>query len=158
MKTKLTILSAVLALFLLGASAVVFAVESSKPSSHDISWVHRHGPASKAHIDECVQCHTDKVSCIQCHQEVAPRNHTPAWTQKGHGLEARWDRSSCTACHKEDSCIECHLNTRPSSHRPGWGGSGSTLNTHCGGCHYPVKDATCFVCHKTAHAPNVYKK
>ncbi|QEM67673.1 hypothetical protein FO488_05575 [Geobacter sp. FeAm09] len=156
MKTNVTAVSAVLAMLLATAPVVVCAAASNKPSSHDISWLHRHGPASKAHIEECLECHTDRVSCIQCHKEVAPRNHTPSWAKTGHGLEARWDRSACTACHTEDSCIECHQSTRPSSHRRGWGGLGSTLQTHCGSCHYPVKDTTCFVCHKTAHAPNAH--
>jgi hypothetical protein len=143
MKTKVTTVSAVFAAVLLGMSFAAFAVESNKPSSHDISWLHRHGPASRAHIEECLECHIDKVSCIQCHQEVEPRNHTAAWTKKGHGLEARWDRSSCLSCHKEDSCTECHLSTPPSSHRSGWASS------HCANCHKPVQDSTCFVCHKT---------
>ncbi|NTW99265.1 MAG: hypothetical protein HGB35_04925 [Geobacteraceae bacterium] len=158
MKATLTAITAVLVVVLMGASLAAFAVESNKPASHDISWMNRHGSVSKVKIDDCLECHMDKVSCIKCHQEVAPRNHTPAWTKKGHGLEARWDRSSCTACHKEDSCNECHMNTRPSSHRPGWGGSGSTQNGHCGTCHYPVQDTTCFVCHKAAHSPNNYSK
>ncbi|WP_265821391.1 hypothetical protein [Geovibrio ferrireducens] len=154
MKAKITVLSMVMAMLLVAVYA--FAVESNKPSSHDISWMDRHGSASKVNKQECLQCHTDQVSCIQCHQEVSPRNHTPSWTKKGHGLEARWDRSSCTTCHKEDSCIECHSVTPPSSHRPGWGGSGASLQRHCNNCHYPVQQTTCNVCHKTAHAPNAY--
>lgn len=157
MKAKLTVISLLISLLIAVVSA--YAVDSNKPSSHDISWLHRHGPESKAHLDECVQCHVDRVSCIQCHQEVQPRNHTPSWVKTGHGLVARWDRSACTVCHKEDMCIECHLNTPPSSHRPGWGGPGGIPNNrHCGTCHFPVQDTTCFVCHKTAHAPNIYKQ
>lgn len=143
MNAKVTIAAAVMALTVLSASLTVFAVESNKPSSHDISWLRRHGPASKVKIGECLECHTDKVSCIQCHQEIAPRNHTPAWTRKGHGLEARWDRSSCLACHKDDSCNECHQSTPPASHRSGWSSG------HCVGCHAPVQDSSCFVCHKS---------
>lgn len=152
MKAELRVIFVALALLVAGVTA--YAVESNKPPSHDLSWMQRHGAASKSNIEECVQCHTDQVSCIQCHQEVAPRNHTPAWSKTGHGLEAKWDRSSCTACHKEDSCVECHLRTVPSSHRPGWLGTG---NRHCTTCHYPVQETTCFVCHKTAHAPNAFK-
>jgi hypothetical protein len=154
MRAKLTAIFAASALIAMCLSA--YAVDSNKPSSHDMSWLHRHGPLSKANLEECIQCHKDQVSCKQCHQEVAPRNHTPSWIKTGHGLEARWDRSNCIACHKEDSCIECHQNTPPSSHRPGWGGSGSSQQRHCGTCHYPLQDSTCFVCHKRAHAPNNY--
>ena len=156
MKAKLTTILAVLALLVAGVAA--YAVESNKPPSHDLSWMQRHGSVSKINLEECVQCHKDQLACIQCHQEVAPRNHTPSWTKSGHGLEARWERGSCTACHKEDGCVECHLNTPPSSHRPGWGGTGSvSQNRHCTSCHYPVQETTCFACHKIAHTPNAYK-
>jgi len=156
MKAKLTVIISALALLIAGVTA--YAVESNKPPSHDLSWLQRHGAVSKINLEECVQCHKDQTTCIQCHQEVAPRNHTPTWAKTGHGLEARWDRSSCTACHKEDSCVECHLHTVPSSHRPGWLGTGTGLqNRHCATCHYPIQETTCFVCHKTAHAPNAFK-
>jgi len=138
----------------LGITALVYAVESSKPSSHDTSWIQRHGKYAKLNIQECTGCHTDKVSCIKCHQEVKPRNHTLAWTRKGHGLEAKWDRGKCSACHTEDSCIECHKTTPPPSHRPGYA---APTNRHCTQCHYPVQDTTCFTCHKVAHAPNQYQ-
>ncbi|QEM68957.1 hypothetical protein FO488_12850 [Geobacter sp. FeAm09] len=143
MNIKTTALSLATAALLLCVALAAFAVESNKPASHDATWLHNHGAASKVKLAECLECHADRVSCIQCHQEVQPRNHTGAWTRKGHGLEARWDRSSCLACHKEDSCIECHQNTPPASHRSGWSSG------HCTQCHKPVQESTCFVCHKT---------
>jgi len=152
---KIKIITAFTVMFI---ALCAFAVESSKPSTHDMSWMARHGKASRVNIKECMDCHTDRVSCIKCHQEVEPRNHTPSWVKKGHGLEARWERKSCETCHREDSCMECHDSTPPASHRPGWGGSGSSLNRHCNGCHYPVQETTCFTCHKSAHAPNEYSK
>ncbi|WP_081646832.1 hypothetical protein [Limisalsivibrio acetivorans] len=150
MKVKFLILSAILL-----TALVAFAVESNKPSTHDTSWIKRHGQASKVNGEECKMCHVDQVSCIKCHQETPPRNHTPSWTKKGHGLEAKWDRESCATCHKEDSCIECHSSTPPSTHRPGWR---EPVNRHCDSCHYPVQQTTCFTCHKSAHAPNTYLK
>jgi hypothetical protein len=157
MKSKLTIATALLSLLI--SVITVYAVESSKPSSHDISWLQRHGTASKANLGECVQCHTDQVTCTQCHQEVSPRSHTPVWLKTGHGTEARWDRAKCATCHKEDSCTDCHQNTRPSSHRPGWSGNGTVQGSrHCVNCHYPLQDTTCAMCHKTGHLPNTYKK
>jgi hypothetical protein len=132
------------------------AVDSNKPSTHDTTWMERHGKASEVNIKECMECHTDRVSCIKCHEEVKPRNHTPGWTKKGHGLEARWDRETCSTCHKEDSCIQCHSTTPPLSHKPGWR---EPLNRHCNSaCHYPVQETTCYTCHKSAHAPNTYLK
>jgi hypothetical protein len=144
------------ALALMLIALCCFAVESSKPSSHDASWMDRHGKFSKANMQECMECHNDRVSCIKCHQDTEPRNHTLSWVKKGHGIEARWDRESCETCHREDSCIECHESTPPSSHRPGWR---EPVNRHCdSACHYPVQDTTCYACHKSAHAPNEYKK
>lgn len=143
------------AIILTGIAGITYGIETGKPSSHDISWLQRHGSASRANLEECIQCHTDQVSCIQCHQEVQPRSHTTFWLKTGHGQEARWDRSKCVSCHKEDSCIDCHLNTPPSSHRAGWGGSGAG-SRHCVNCHYPVQETTCYTCHKTAHTPNSY--
>lgn len=145
------------ALFIILAfSLTAYAVSSNKPESHDLSWMKRHGVASKANLSECMECHTERVSCIKCHQEVEPRSHTKGWVKKGHGLEARWDRNKCAACHTEDSCTECHTQTPPSTHRPGWGGKGQSVNRHCAGCHYPVQQTGCFTCHKVVHTSNQY--
>ncbi len=132
-----------------------FAVESQKPVSHDMSWIKRHGQASRINSGECRECHIEKVSCVKCHEDTAPRNHTSGWIKKGHGLEARWDRAKCAACHKEDSCVTCHQETPPASHKPGWR---EPLNRHCGNCHFPIQQTKCFTCHKSAHAPNQYSK
>ena len=133
--------------------AVSYAVETSKPDSHGVNWIQEHGDASTFNNKECMDCHTDKSSCIQCHEEAAPRNHNASWTRRGHGLEAKWDRESCSTCHKEDSCIECHTSTPPSDHRYGWR---EPANAHCGNCHYPIQETRCYTCHKRAHAPNEY--
>ena len=150
MRLKVTLILGMLVLF----ACVSLAVDSNKPSSHDTSWLKRHGQASKTNPEQCTACHTNKTDCIRCHEEVTPRNHTPSWIKRGHGLEARWNRDSCTTCHKEDSCIECHQSTAPSSHRPGWR---EPLNRHCNSCHYPIQDNICFTCHKSAHAPGTYE-
>jgi hypothetical protein len=149
MKAKVKYITLVfLALAVLGISCAAFAVESTKPSSHDISWLHRHGPASKATMSECLECHTDKISCIQCHKDVAPRNHTAGWIKKGHGLEARWERTACLSCHKQDMCTECHQSMTPVSHRGNWASSSG----HCLQCHKgALQETTCYVCHKTTH-------
>lgn len=151
-----TMRNIILTLMLVLMASTAFAVTSEKPSTHDTSWMKRHGKASMLNMSDCTSCHVEKVSCVKCHQEVPPRSHTSGWKKKGHGLEARWDRATCAACHKEDTCVECHKTTPPASHRPGWR---EPLNRHCTtGCHFPVQETTCFTCHKTAHAPNQYSK
>jgi len=76
--------SILIGLMLVFAVALMaFAVTSEKPASHDTSWIKRHGNASKLNIDECTACHVEKVSCTKCHQEVAPRTHTPGLDQEG---------------------------------------------------------------------------
>lgn len=143
-------------LITLATSLVAYAVNSEKPETHDTSWIERHGPASKVNKQECMDCHVEQTSCIKCHQDTPPRNHTAGWAKKGHGLEARWDSESCSSCHTEDTCISCHQATPPSTHRPGWR---EPLNRHCGSsCHYPIQETTCYTCHKSAHAPNQYSK
>lgn len=139
---------------LLLSFTVAYAVESNKPETHGVNWLYEHGDASKMNSRECLDCHKDKSSCIQCHEEVAPRNHNASWTKRTHGLEAKWNRESCSACHKEDSCIECHTSTPPSDHKYGWR---EPVNAHCGSCHYPLQDTRCYTCHKRAHSPNEYK-
>ncbi len=130
--------------------------ESIKPATHDSTWIRAHGEESKYDENSCLGCHKNRVDCIKCHQEVAPRSHTPSWARIGHGLESRWNRDKCLVCHQEDSCVDCHNNTQPSSHRSGWGGLGQAVNIHCQNCHFPVQDTGCFTCHKTVHTPTQF--
>ena len=91
-----------------------------------------------------------------CHEDKAPRNHSVAWVQKNHGLEARWNRMDCSVCHKEDFCSSCHEDAVPRSHaRAGFGENGAA-GFHCTtGCQLPYGTWTntpaknCIVCHKT---------
>jgi hypothetical protein len=62
---------------------------------------------------------------------------------RGHGVTADLDRSSCKACHTEDFCVRCHQSVTPQNHRGNWD------NQHCLGCHFPLRDNGCFVCHKS---------
>jgi len=137
--------------------ATVMAYESNKPETHTSDWIQLHGAASKANPEECKDCHTDRVECITCHQEVKPRSHNASWKRKLHALKAKWDRDTCMTCHKEDSCVECHKSTPPFTHRPGWGGTEDSQNRHCGSCHYPIQETTCYTCHETSHSPQTYK-
>lgn len=146
-------------LFLLFAVfTAAYAYQSNKPETHTADWMKLHGQASVSDSESCKDCHTDRVECITCHQEVAPRSHNGSWKRLTHAYKARWDRESCLVCHKEDSCTECHKSTPPITHRPGWGGEGDSQNRHCGSCHYPVQETTCGTCHETSHSPSSYSK
>jgi hypothetical protein len=153
---KKTFIFAALLLFVVVTS--VYAYDTNKPETHDANWISLHGEASVSDPDSCSECHTDRVECITCHQEVAPRSHNASWKRKVHAFKARWDRESCLTCHKEDSCVECHNSTPPISHRPGWGGTEDTQNRHCGSCHFPIEDTSCYTCHETSHSPQTYTR
>jgi hypothetical protein len=57
------------------------------------------------------------------------------------------DRTRCMVCHTQDSCQQCHESTRPTNHRAGWG---TSQQRHCVGCHLPLADTGCAVCHQDA--------
>lgn len=142
--------------FILIACISVYAVDNNKPETHNTSWEKLHGQAAIANEAECMSCHDERVECIGCHEDKAPRNHSIAWVQKNHGLEARWNRMDCGVCHKEDFCSSCHEDAVPRSHaRAGFGVNGSA-GFHCTtGCQLPYGTWTntpaknCIVCHKT---------
>jgi hypothetical protein len=136
-----------IALIIFAAAFVItaHAVESDKPSTHDATWLNRHGKVSRADEGDCLSCHTDRIACIDCHEDTKPRDHTSAYVYKGHALKAKWSRETCAPCHTDSSfCDECHLIAAPSNHKRGWGGN--TFNStgsvsgrqgrHCtSGCH-----------------------
>lgn len=134
-----------------------YGVESSKPETHNTSWVRLHGNAAKANDTDCFVCHDERVECIGCHEDMAPRNHSIAWVQKNHGLESRWNRTQCAVCHKEDFCSECHESAVPISHsRSGFGGPAGSPGFHCQtSCQLPygtwknTPAKNCIVCHST---------
>jgi hypothetical protein len=127
-----------------------YSVQSSKPESHNSSWIKTHGQSSKVNEEECLSCHTNRDYCIRCHQDTQPRNHTPAWVKRGHGLEARWNRDNCITCHKNDFCEECHTSSQPSYHTSYFKNGG-----HCyTQCHSPsLQETNCITCHKSYHGP-----
>jgi hypothetical protein len=95
--------------------------------------------------DRCSLCHTD-ASCASCHQDEPPGNHTGQWRHRGHTMAASMDREHCAVCHQGDFCDRCHQETAPRNHRGTWG---STRNTHCLTCHFPLKTSEgCTLCHK----------
>ena len=108
------------------------------------AWETMHGLASQADPEFCAHCHDEQENCAACHRITKPASHTPAWNRKMHGLQATWNRQSCSTCHEEDSCMKCHNSTQPTSHR---GSFDSPQNTHCVQCHFPPEN-NCAICHE----------
>lgn len=119
------------------------------PRTHAHHWLRIHGKVVRAEgtatVDRCTLCH-ESSSCASCHLEVPPANHDHYFRRRGHGVVARMNRETCSACHRADSCDSCHRETRPQNHVGSWG---STRNTHCGTCHFPLRADECAVCHKS---------
>jgi len=122
--------------------------EGWKPPSHTDAWKRAHGPRARAGstvpAESCSLCHKEET-CASCHRVEQPESHTHGFRLKGHGLLARMDRTSCAVCHEPSSCEACHAETLPASHGGMWGG---TKSLHCLGCHTPLEQNGCFVCHK----------
>jgi hypothetical protein len=122
------------------------------PPSHALGWERLHGEVARsAHpglptpaAESCSLCHAEET-CAACHRVEPPRSHTHGFRLKGHGLLARMDRESCATCHEPASCERCHAETTPLSHGGMWGG---TMALHCLGCHMPLEDNGCAVCHQ----------
>jgi hypothetical protein len=119
------------------------------PPSHARDWTKLHGRACRRSdpqpSDSCALCHRDS-ECERCHRVQQPANHDNNFRLKGHAILAAVDRAGCATCHEPQTCDRCHADTLPLSHR---GASfGSTRNTHCLTCHFPLQGEGCFVCHK----------
>lgn len=120
------------------------------PASHALAWRKNHGPIAReesgGNANRCDLCHTQS-SCDACHQTEQPDSHGPYWRRRGHGIAASMDRAQCSTCHPASTCEACHQETEPLSHR---GGFGSPSNDHCIGCHEPLAEESCGVCHRAA--------
>ncbi len=154
MKVELSLI--ILSIFLI--FSISYAVDSTKPPTHDSIWITRHGIAAKSNMSECLSCHEERSECISCHEDSSPRSHTSTFVNKTHGMESRWNRTSCQVCHKEDFCDSCHETSYPSSHTRANFASGikSDSGSHCGSsCVLPVgiwtntPSKNCIICHKT---------
>jgi hypothetical protein len=120
-----------------------------KPETHSHNWKQFHGQAIQANTgkseNRCSLCHADS-SCVSCHQDEPPRDHTNHWRQRGHGIAVSIDRTRCATCHRDDFCDRCHSEVSPRNHVGSWG---SPRSRHCLTCHFPLKNESCFVCHKS---------
>jgi hypothetical protein len=123
--------------------------EDWAPDSHHHNWMRFHGQVARSQctrpMDKCELCHTE-ATCVQCHLEEPPQNHTAFFRRRGHGVIAMMDRGTCAACHQPDSCERCHAEVVPMNHTGMWGG---TKSRHCLTCHLPLKAEGCVVCHKS---------
>ena len=121
------------------------------PPSHLRNWMRGHGEVSRRDseisADNCALCHENATGCVACHQQMPPADHDQTFRLRTHGLRASIDRGRCAVCHTQDGCQQCHQVTRPRSHRGGFGAPGQR---HCVGCHLPVVDNGCAVCHPSA--------
>jgi hypothetical protein len=120
------------------------------PANHSQQWMRVHGVAVRGEFEgsanDCALCHTESA-CTTCHRDQPPANHNNFWRLRGHGVVADMDRDSCRTCHEPSSCVRCHQENEPLSHNSG--AFGSTLNTHCLSCHFPLQSESCSVCHKS---------
>lgn len=118
-----------------------------KPTTHKQNWTEFHGQKAKdgdqEGLNQCSLCHTQD-SCNSCHKTTQPKNHNNQWRQRGHGVVASIDRDGCSTCHESDTCTSCHKTTAPRSHT---GQFGDGKSKHCTGCHFPVANEGCAVCH-----------
>ena len=119
------------------------------PPSHARDWKKLHGRACRRSdpqpADDCFLCHKDST-CAQCHRIEPPESHDVHFRLRGHAVLAQVDRAACATCHESATCDRCHAESLPVSHRgASWG---STRNTHCLTCHFPLQGEGCLTCHK----------
>jgi hypothetical protein len=85
-----------------------------RPRSHDLGWRDdAHGREASAERDGCQTCHQSDW-CTACHA-IPPRSHQPLGQFRlgGHAQPARFELSSCFACHTfQDTCSSCHRSVR----------------------------------------------
>ncbi len=127
-------------------------INRNAPSSHDLSWLRRHGreagwAPALGHGRRCGQCH-QKAACVGCHRSQRPADHTGLWRVRTHGTSAKWNRDRCKTCHETGACISCHRRTPPLGHRGDWvsrHGRVSGFQDGCTVCHAP---GWCAACHR----------
>ena len=135
-------------------------LKSTRPKTHGPDWRLTHGQqaawsvADGEHGQDCRQCHS-KSSCTECHDQMAPQNHTGLWRMQTHGIAAEWDRDRCKTCHETSTCVRCHQTTQPMNHTGAWINlhglaAGSRVSESCSVCHQP---AWCAACHSRFVGP-----
>ena len=131
-----------------------------RPATHGPNWRKTHGAeaawrtAYDEHGQDCRQCHS-KSSCTECHDVMAPTDHTGLWRMQAHGIAAEWDRDRCKTCHETATCVRCHQVTEPMNHAGPWLqlhglAAGARVSESCSVCHQP---AWCAACHAASTRP-----
>jgi hypothetical protein len=97
-----------------GRDACAQCHETMRPRDHKLAWREdAHGREAQVDGDRCASCHQADY-CTACHL-VPPRSHQPyeEFRLGGHADAARFDNTSCMACHTaEDTCSDCHRSRR----------------------------------------------
>ena len=116
MKIRLLIVAIVVVL----VSTVAYAVDSTKPATHNTNWIESHGQQAKSNMNDCLSCHDERSECISCHETAVPLSHSRANFREGRHPEL--PGSHCgTSCiitssnwksNPAQNCIVCHQ-TRP---------------------------------------------
>jgi hypothetical protein len=113
----------------------------------------RHTPP----MPSCMGCHDDgraPSSCNVCHKDVSslkPVSHHSLWmTREGHGVQARFTKSECAACHDEGSCDACHqgqlgIRVHNPNYRYAHQHDARRIDRNCGVCHQVT--TYCSTCH-----------
>jgi len=97
---------------------------TSKPDSHQIDWVKRHGVVALTNGEDCMSCHQEP-QCASCHTAqvgAVYAVHPPNFVTI-HAVDARMEESNCTTCHStQNFCTACHVRaevtTRPDARPP----------------------------------------
>ena len=81
-----------------------------KPQSHKAGWIAKHESYAKLNPQECAQCHSNAMFCVDCHKRrdtIQQKGHRRNF-RFFHSIEARANPRKCDACHTVNYCQQCH--------------------------------------------------
>jgi len=141
----------------LAVACILPTFADDKPANHNKMWEYYHGLQAKQNVSNCMVCHTNEKTCLDCHKQTFNAKNKPR-SHSGnniiiHQLDAKRNAASCNTCHEPNYCAKCHqsLNkaksatvtspTQPQSH------SASNWRTALHGTHAKKNMSQCQVCH-----------
>ncbi len=94
---------------------------------HPGDWITSHGVSTRLDNPRCRGCHRKQSFCLTCHRRSGVAPDSPSKSKPfgvsgryHRGMEnrqlmrrAKYDITSCVACHSESSCISCHRSQNP---------------------------------------------